>query len=247
MDPSPVSAWVALGAGLLSFFSPCVLPMAPVYVLYMTGSAAASRAADGRVAGSRVTIDWRALTHGAFFAAGFGLVFVLSGITVGLLGSVMPQAMRHLVRVGGVLLILLGLHMTGWITLPFLNQERRLDVTVGRHPGYWRSFVIGVIFAAGWTPCIGPALASILALAAASGTVATGARLLAVYSLGLAMPFLAVSALSDVAGAWLSRLGHATVVISRIAGVLLLVMGLLLVTGTYQQLSFRLNALAGSG
>jgi len=107
--------------------------------------------------------------------------------------------------------------------------------------------VIGVIFAAGWTPCIGPALASILALAAASGTVATGARLLAVYSLGLAMPFLAVAALSDVAGAWLSRLGHATVVISRIAGVLLLVMGLLLVTGTYQQLSFRLNALAGSG
>ncbi len=242
MDPGQVSIWVALGAGVLSFFSPCVLPMVPVYLLYMTGAATAASAG----APVRSSFRWRALAHAAFFVVGFGLVFVVGGITVGFLGSIMPRVMGYLVNVGGLLLIVFGLHMTGLISVPFLNAERRMDLRAARGPAYGRSFVMGVVFAAGWTPCIGPALGGILSLAAASGTATAGAVLLTAYSAGIAVPFLAVAALSDAAGPWLRRFARYSLVASRAAGVLLVIMGLLLVTGSYQQIIFRLNALASS-
>ncbi len=236
MAPDRVSAWVALGAGLLSFFSPCVLPLVPAYLLYMTGMA--SDPGEGRA-------RWGAVAHAAFFVVGFGLVFVLGGITVGLLGSLMPRAMGYLARVGGAFLILFGLHMTGLIAIPLVNMDRRLNLDLGRLPGYGRSFVMGLVFAAGWTPCIGPALGAILSLAAVSRTVASGAALLGVYSVGIAVPFLLVAALSDVAVPWLRKMGRHTRRIAQVAGGLLIVMGLLLVTGTYQDLIFRLNAALG--
>ena len=236
MDPTQVSIWVALSAGLLSFFSPCVLPMVPVYLLYMTGTAA-DRADETR--------RWRAMSHAAFFVAGFGLIFVLGGITVGYLGSIMPQVIRYLVNIGGFLLILFGLHMVGLVSIPVLSTERRLDIGVVRGQGYWRSFVVGVVFAAGWTPCIGPALAAIFSLAAMSRTVMSGALLLMAYSAGIAVPFLVVAALSDVSLPWVQRVGKHARLFGQIAGALLIVMGFLLVTGYYQALIFWLNAVAG--
>lgn len=236
-DPTPVSLWVALGAGLLSFFSPCVLPMVPVYLLYMTGTAAGA-SGTGRRPGS--------LAHAVLFVVGFGLIFTLGGVTAGYLGSVMPRAMGYVVRVGGVLLILSGLHAMGLVSIPFLSMERRLDLGVARGPAHWRSFVVGLVFAAGWTPCVGPVLTSIFSLAAVSQTAATGAALLAAYSAGLGVPFLVVAALSEVAAPALRRLGRHGGALSVASGAFLLVMGFLLLTGHWQALTLWLNSLSGA-
>lgn len=236
MPTSPVSLWVALSAGLLSFFTPCVLPMVPVYLLYLSGTAAGG-ATGGATGGSR----WRTVTHAAFFVVGFGLIFVLGGVGAGMLGRLMPRVIGYVVSVGGLLLIVLGLQMAGLISLPFLNVERRLEIRGGRS-GYWRSFLVGLVFAAGWTPCIGPVLASIFSLAAVSQTAASGALLLGAYSAGIAVPFLAVAALSEAALPLLGRLNRYTPIVSRVGGVFLILMGFLLVTGYYQELMFWLNA-----
>jgi len=232
-NPTPVSLWVALGAGVLSFFTPCVLPMVPVYVLYITEAAL----------GGSQSSTWRnGLRQALFFSAGFGVVFVLGGVTAGLLGSVMPRVIGYVIQVGGALLIIFGLHMMGVLSIPLLNMGRRPNLDASRGPRYWRSLIVGVTFAAGWTPCVGPALASILSLAAYSRTASTGALLLAVYSLGLAVPFVAVATLSGVAVPLVRRLARHAQIISVVGGVFLVIMGLLLVSGYWQALSFWLNS-----
>ena len=232
METSPIGLGVALSAGLISFFTPCVLPMVPVYLLYLTG-ATDRTTGEGR---------WRTVAHAGFFVVGFGLIFVLGGIGAGFLGRVMPRVIGYVVNVGGLFLIVFGLQMAGLISLPFLNTEKRLSLGGRGGSGYWRSFLVGLVFAAGWTPCIGPVLAGIFSLAAVSGTVASGALLLAAYSAGIAVPFLAVAALSEVAVPFVGRLNRYTPIVSRVAGGLMIVMGFLLLTGYYQTLMFWLNA-----
>ncbi|NLG48608.1 MAG: cytochrome c biogenesis protein CcdA [Chloroflexi bacterium] len=235
MDAQNVTLTAALAAGLLSFFSPCVLPLVPIYLGYMTGTA---------VSGLNQSQRLRTLTHALFFVLGFGLLFVLLGAAAGLLGRLLYPILPYMTRVGGVILILFGLNMTGLLTIPFLNMEKRLDLGSQPRNNYWASFLIGVIFAAGWTPCVGPVLTAILFLAADSQTATTGAGLLAVYALGLGLPFLGVAGLVDVTVPALRRMGRYLRVVSIAGGVLLIAMGFLMVIGLFEQIAFQFNAWA---
>lgn len=219
----------ALLAGLLSFLSPCVLPLVPSYAAFL--------GASGAGASNR-----KFLLRGTSFVLGFSAVFISLGIAASLAGGIVLEAVPWIARVGGVLLILLGVATLGLVKLPWFEQERRAMGSavsrVGSSPG--GSFVIGAAFAAGWTPCIGPILAGILTLAAATGDVARGAALLTAYSIGLAIPFLATTFLVARIPSANRRLNRIAPYAQRIAGALLVIVGILLVT---DQLT-RLSALA---
>ncbi|MGI9862687.1 cytochrome c biogenesis protein CcdA [Moorella naiadis] len=223
-----VSLAVAFLAGLISFFSPCILPLLPAYFTYLGGSAAA----DGRVQDlDRSFLAGRA----ALFTAGFALIFIILGASAGGLGYLL-QAYRPVVnRLGGILIILFGLQVAGIGRLPLLAREKRWELRP-RTPGAAASFLLGMAFAAGWTPCIGPVLASILIYAGSQATLLQGMLLLAVYSLGLALPFLAAAlALGPVLRS-LRKFSRYLPQISLVSGLILVVMGLLVFFG-------RLNAI----
>jgi cytochrome c-type biogenesis protein len=232
MDLTNVGLGAALLAGLISFFSPCVLPLVPVFLGLMTG----------QVTVSSGSTRFRAVAHAAFFVLGFGLVFVLLGATAGLLGRLVQPIMPYIVKVGGALLILFGLHLTGLVPIPFLYMDKHVDLRQQERKNFWSSFLVGIVFAAGWTPCVGPVLAAILLLAADSQTLATGATLLAAYALGLGFPFLGAAALIDVLGPVIRKSGRIMHIISVVGGALLILMGLLLITGFYDGLVFWLNS-----
>ena len=233
-----ISLPAALVAGLISFFSPCVLPLVPVYLGYITGTAVTRLDSSSR----RTT-----LAHALFFVLGFSVLFVALGATAGLLGSLISPALPILIKAGGLILIVFGLHMTGLITIPFLSMEKRLEVRDSGRKNYWSSFLVGLIFAAGWTPCVGPVLSGILMLAADSQTAARGATLLAVYTLGLGLPFLGVAALVDVAVPALRKASRFLRYVSIAGGILLIAMGFLLLTGLFTQVSAWFNALTTAG
>ena len=175
----------SFAAGVASFLSPCVLPLVPGYVSFMSGL---SLEELSRGAG-RGEVMRRAGLGSLFFVLGFTTVFTALGASASAVGRLLMPHMAALTKVAGAIIILFGLHTAGLLTIPFLYYEKRLSSS-GLPPGYWGSFLMGLAFAFGWTPCIGPILAGILALAAAEGTVARGAALLAVYSLGLGVPFM---------------------------------------------------------
>ncbi len=244
-----LSVGLAFVAGLLSFLSPCVLPLVPIYIGYLSGTTAADQA------GSRA----RTLGHAGAFVGGFTLVFVALGSLAGLAGYVVAapsgplglvgraaaglnQATPWLSRLGGVFLMFLGLHLTGLVRLPWLYRELRLETRGARRSGLVASGLVGMAFAAGWTPCVGPYLMAILVLASNTGTVAQGASLLAVYSLGLGLPFLLTGLALGAVSAQLRKLNSYLYVISVAGGGLLIAMGLLLVSGRFAWL----NALLGS-
>ena len=191
VDTQSVTLLIAFGAGVLSFLSPCSLPLVPVYLAHLAGVGASAGAAQGR---QKV-----AFFHSLAFVLGFSVLFVSLGASIGLLGSVLSSYMPLLRRVAGVLLVVLGLHIMGVFRIPFLYYDKRLPYAGSSRPSYWRSLLIGGAFAAGWTPCIGPILAGIFTLAWTTQTAAQGALLLAVYSAGLGLPFL-------LAGLGVSRL-----------------------------------------
>ncbi|MHB1295286.1 MAG: cytochrome c biogenesis CcdA family protein [Anaerolineae bacterium] len=233
MPEQSVSGVASVLAGLLSFFSPCILPLIPVYLGYMTGTALGAGEEVGR---------FRTLTHALLFAVGFGAVFVALGAAAGWVGSLLYSAIPVIMRIGGLVLVVFGLHMTGLVSIPFLQMERRLALAADRPRTYWTSVLVGIVFAAGWTPCVGPVLASILFLAADSQTASAGAGLLALYSLGLGVPFLMVAALIDVAAPVLRKLNRHAHVLSVVSGAVLLVMGVLLLTGLFDRISSLFNA-----
>ncbi|MCD6519462.1 MAG: cytochrome c biogenesis protein CcdA, partial [Anaerolineae bacterium] len=224
MNPESVTFPTAFVAGLLSFFSPCILPLVPVYLGYMAGTAASNLGQTKRL---------RVLGHAFFFVLGFGLVFVLLGAAAGLLGHAIDPIMPYVIKVGGLILIIFGLHMMGMISIPSLNMEKRLEIQEGKQGSYWSSFLIGVVFAAGWTPCVGPVLSAILILAANSQTATTGAGLLAIYAAGLGIPFLLVAGLINAALPLLRRASRYLHIASVIGGILLVLMGFLLLTGLF--------------
>ncbi|MBI4307382.1 MAG: cytochrome c biogenesis protein CcdA [Chloroflexi bacterium] len=182
METQSAILFIAFGAGVLSFVSPCCLPLVPVYLAHLAGASASEGVA---FPSQRVTFF-----HALGFVLGFSALFVALGASAGLLGSVLAPYMSVLRKVAGLLLVVLGLHIIGVFRIPFLYYERRLSYSGGTRPSYWRSFLIGGAFAAGWTPCVGPILAGIFTLAWDSQTAAQGALLLAVYSAGLGTPFL---------------------------------------------------------
>lgn len=225
MEIPSISALAAFLAGALSFFSPCILPLVPIYLGYMTGTAVQELTGARRLA---------ALGHALAFVLGFGVLFVLLGATAGLVGRLLYPALPYLLKVGGLLLIVMGLHFMGVITIPWLNMEKRLEWR-GQRKGYLSSFIIGLVFAAGWTPCVGPTLSAILLLAADSRTLGQGALLLAFYALGLGLPFLALAGILDIARPALQRASRYLHLASIVGGVLLVLMGVLLLTGLWGQ------------
>jgi cytochrome c-type biogenesis protein len=221
---------IAFGAGILSFVSPCVLPLVPAFLVNLAGESAMS-GTDRR----------RTLAHAAVFVVGFSAVFTLLWIGIALLGSFGADFVAWLQRIAGFVLIVLGMHMIGLITIPFL--ERATDLRLeGTSSGYRRSLLIGVAFGAGWTPCIGPYLALILTILLNSD-LASGAVLLLAYSLGLGVPFLLVAAgLGSVRRALDWVRAHLRVV-NTVGGTLVIVMGLLLLSGQLTRLNQLFNFL----
>jgi cytochrome c-type biogenesis protein len=211
-------------AGLASFLSPCILPLVPVYLAQLVGPGMApGRAATGTAEPSGA-LRLRALAHMAAFVAGFSVVFIALGATASRLGSLLASHQVFLRRAGAVVLIAFGLHVAGIVRVPWLEREGRLHWRAGA-PGLLGSLVIGVIFGLGWTPCVGPLLTSALILAAQSATLGSGVALLAAYALGLGIPFLLVGVAFDRVLPRLRRLAPYTPLIERVAGLLLIALG----------------------
>lgn len=248
LEVGGVSLAVAFVAGLLSVASPCVLPLIPAYLGYLTGTSmestgqrtvnvqqtVAAGAAGGGGSGGFAGVDDRGtpspFAHSLAFVAGFSIVFIAFGISLGLIGFLLRDSQDLILKLAGGLLIVLGLHLAGVITIPFMEQERRIDAGAGQKVGYARSFVVGSAFSAGWSPCIGPTLGAILALAVSSGTVLQAGVLLAVYSIGLSIPFLAMGlAYSSVKPVY-NKVKKYMGAVNYVSGALLIVIGILIFT-----------------
>lgn len=218
---------VAFAAGALSFLSPCVFPLVPSYVAVVSGMSMDELTAAGE---ARHRVRRRVLLNGLVFVAGFSTVFLVLGASATMLGGLLSDHRAWLTGIGGLLLVAFGLVLLGLIRVPGADRELRLHV---QRPSLRRAgvFLVGLAFGAGWTPCIGPVLAGILTLAASTASLAEGLRLLAAYSLGLALPFLAAAlALRRLIPA-MGRLGRWLPVLHKASGVLLIAMGVLLLTG----------------
>jgi len=227
----PSFALAFLG-GLLSFLSPCVLPLIPSYVGFLTGLSLE------QVEGRRDTV----LVHALWFVAGFSLVFVVLGLTASAVGVLLLNWRVWIGRIGGVLVILFGLYLLGILRPAFLRRERRLQLA-HKPVGYLGSAFVGVTFGAAWTPCIGPILGAILTLAATQASVVHGTTLLAAYALGLAIPFvLTALALEQFLG-WFQRFRPYLGWVDRIAGALLVLLGILLLTDRFTLLAGWLQGL----
>jgi cytochrome c-type biogenesis protein len=215
---------LAFGAGLVSFLSPCVLPLIPGYISFITGFTPADLA-EGKPALRAV------LVPSLLFVAGFAFVFVALGASASVLGSLLAPYRGVLARAAGVLVILMGVFLLGIIRFPGMYGEKRFDLSRARSFGRGAALVMGMAFAFGWTPCVGPILASVLALAGASSQVSRGALLLFAYSLGLGVPFVLTGVLFGRLRGALRFLSRHSLGLNRAAGVLLIAMGLLMVTG----------------
>ena len=217
-----ISLIVAFGAGLLSFLSPCVLPLVPVYLASLAGPDIAVKGTHKR----RIPIFFHSLS----FVAGFTIVFVILGVGAGLAGFAISSHLAVIRQIAGGLLIFLGLFMLASLKIPWLNYEKRLSLSRRNTTGYLRSFSIGAIFSLAWTPCVGPILGGILALAWSSETAWHGAYLLGIYSLGLGIPFLVIGAAFDSVIPLLKRIHRHSTVIYIFSGILLIAVGILILT-----------------
>lgn len=238
-----VSIPLAFAAGLLSCLSPCVLPLIPAYLGYLTGASLEGNRAQP-LASTTTSVGGAALAlplaagstpspflHALSFVGGFSLVFVaFFGVSAGLLGYLLQDHQDIILKVSGTLLIVMGLHLARVITIPFLEQERRLDAGSGGSVGYARSFVVGSTFSAGWSPCIGPTLGAILALSVASGTFLQAIILLVVYSAGLSVPFLAMGLAYNGVKPLYNRIKRYVGVVNYLSGAMLIVVGILIFT-----------------
>jgi len=233
--PENLGFFVAFAAGILSFLSPCVLPLVPSYLGFLTGMTLEEMSGRRRMA----------MVHALLFVFGFALIFVILGASATALGSALKYYQVWLQRVGGALIILFGLYAMGVLKLPFLQMEQR--VHLDRKPiGYLGSVLVGMAFAAGWTPCIGPILGGILGMAATQGDVGRGMALLGAYSAGLAVPFLAAAWAMEAFLDWFQKFRKYLPWVMRLSGLLLIFVGLLMVTGEFTRLAGWLQGLTPS-
>jgi cytochrome c-type biogenesis protein len=231
-EPVTLGIVVAFVAGVLSFLSPCVLPLVPSYIGFLTGMTLPEIGTRRRAA----------LLHALLFVLGFSLVFILLGATATALGRALGYYQVWLQRAGGVLIILFGLLCLGVLSARPLLSEHRMQLEQ-KPLGYLGSAVVGMAFAAGWTPCIGPVLGGILGLAATSADVSRGMLLLAVYSAGLALPFLLAAIAVESFLGWFQRFRRFLPWVMRLSGLLLILVGGLLVTGQFTRLAGWLQGL----
>jgi cytochrome c-type biogenesis protein len=246
MDPqvltlNPLTLALAAGAGLLSFVSPCVLPLLPAYLGYMTGLTVEELQGPRDVA-TRARIVGRSLA----FVVGLSLVFAALGASASAVGQVLLQNQTIILRVAGLLVVLLGLHTLGLIRIPFLYQERRLAVS-GTDGSYVGALLLGAAFAAGWTPCIGPFLAGLLALASQEQTVGQGMLLLFVYGLGLGAPFVLTGLALGTSLRLLTVVKARMHALELVSGFVLVGMGLLIFSDRLSLISAWLTNVFGVG
>ncbi len=229
MDFSQVTIGLAFLAGLASFLSPCVFSLVPAYIGYLGGRAAGGEAAEG----SRFIT----FTHGLAFVLGFSLVFITLGVATSTLGRLLFDLRFILAKVGGVVVIIFGLHMIGVFRIPFLEYDTRVQTLPDRKWGYLSSVLMGVFFSAGWAPCVGPVLGTILTLALNGGSVSTGVSLLSSYSAGLAIPFLIAALGVGWVSLTLRKYGKVMHYIEIFMGVVLVVIGFMLFTGIFERIA----------
>ena len=226
-----VSIFAALFAGLISFLSPCVLPLVPPYLIYLAG-ASVERLADAEPA---ALVRRDVLLAAVLFVAGFSTVFVALGAGASAVGGLLRLYSYELSIVAGVAIIVMGLHFLGLTPIAFLHRQARMEMP--KPVGLWGAYVMGLAFAFGWTPCIGPILATILAVAASEATVTKGAGLLAVYSLGLGVPFIIAALAVKPFTAFLTRFRSKIVYVEKAMGGLLVLTGLAFLFGFFTQLN----------
>ncbi|APH74934.1 cytochrome c biogenesis CcdA family protein [Aquibium oceanicum] len=231
---SNIGMLTVFAAGIISFLSPCVLPLVPGYVSYVAGRSAGGIGPSGAVA-----VRLPAVILGLCFVLGFSTVFIVLGASATALGQMLISYRYELNFVGGAIVILFGLFVTGLIRFPWMMREARFhsDLPGG---GATSAYVLGLAFAFGWTPCIGPILGAILTVGAASATVADGVLLLAIYSLGLGVPFLLAALFTDALASRLRGFGRVGRILRIFAGAIMILMGVAMITGQLSAFSFWL-------
>ncbi|KIN64951.1 Cytochrome c-type biogenesis protein CcdA [Sulfitobacter noctilucicola] len=223
---------VALVAGIISFLSPCVLPIVPPYLAYMSG-VSLNEMADEALARRKATVA------ALFFVMGLSTVFLILGFTASAFGAFFLQNQVLFARISGVVIVIFGLHFLGVFRIPFLDQEARLDAG-DKGGSSFGAYVLGLAFAFGWTPCIGPQLGAILSLAASEASVTKGTLLLGIYAAGLGIPFLLAAMFITRAMGVMNRIKPHMKTIERVMGGLLVLVGLMMVTGAFTSLAFWL-------
>ncbi len=232
MEPGSVSFLVSFSAGVLSFLSPCVLPLVPSYVSFITGLSLEDVQQSRKVA----------LVHSLLFITGFTIVFLALGATASAVGRVFFHNREWIGRVGGLLVIVLGLYLLGVFNIGAFGRERRVHIA-NKPLGYLGTVLVGMAFAAGWTPCIGPILGAVLTYTANSADLNHGILLLLAYSLGLAVPFLLAALMIDRFMILFQRYKGLLLWTSRVSGVLLIIVGILMITGSMTLLTAYLQRL----
>ncbi len=230
----------AFVAGLLSFLSPCVLPLIPSYITYITGLSFADLQAEQTTR----QVRRKAMLHSLAFIAGFTAIFVLLGASATAIGSFLQEQMGLIRKVGGVLIVLFGMHIAGIFDINMLLGEKRINLR-NKPAGFLGSFLVGLVFAAGWTPCIGPILASILMVAATKETVYQGISLLLVYSLGLGIPFFLSAVALHRFLAFFNRYRRYIRLMEIITGIFLMIVGILIFSNSLTRLSTLVTGLFG--
>lgn len=221
-----ISIYLVFMEGLASFLSPCLLPLLPVYIGYLSGEIT-----EGKY--NRKTL----IINSLFFSIGFSIVFILMGVTASSIGQFLNEYKDVLIKAGAVIIIIFGLFHIGILKLDFLYREKRFDIQY-KKSNIINSIIFGMAFAFGWTPCIGPILGSVLFLAGASGSAAYGAYLLFIYSLGLSIPFIITAALIELISAKLRAIQKYSRIINIISGLILILLGIALFTGYLFKLSY---------
>lgn len=234
MEAASLNLWIAFSAGILSFLSPCVLPLYPSYLSYITGISVDKLTNDF----NKREIRNRALLHTLFFVIGFSIIFMAMGFTASFIGNVFYEFQDAVRIIGAIIIIILGLFIGGWVKSSWLMRERRLELK-NKPAGYFGSTLIGISFAAGWTPCVGPILAMILTLAASDPS--KGTLLLAAYSIGFAIPFF-IMAFFIGSTRWILRYSNK---IMKVGAVSLIIIGILLLTDQLSKITVFLTNLFG--
>ena len=231
-----ITFWAAFLAGTLSFLSPCVLPLVPPYLCFITGQTLEDLAGDAR---DEKALRREVLAAALAFVLGFATVFTVLGATASVIGQLVREHMLLLAQLAGVLIILMGLHFLGVFKFALLHRRAQYQHHV-KPAGILGSYAVGLAFAFGWTPCIGPVLATILAVAASEAHAGQGAVLLAVYSAGLGVPFLLAALMVDGFLGFLARFRRHLGVVEKVTGGLLVLTGIAFLTGAMQELSYWL-------
>jgi len=223
-----ISLLVAFTAGLISFLSPCVLPLIPSYMAFITGISLEEMAQHENLKKVRMTV----ISNSLFFILGFSSIFIAMGASATFIGTFLQDNIRWFEIIGGVVVIILGLHFAGVFKLKFLERERKIHVK-NKRLGLLGTFAVGMAFGAGWTPCVGPILGSILTLAATTQNVGKGILLLVFYSLGLGLPFFLAGILIHKFFEYFKAIRKHFKIITAVGGVLLIIVGVLLISGYF--------------